>query len=134
MAAATAGFDRTSRRFCRRRRRRQVGVFGGRAAGAGIGFFAALRSLREGDRDQAPVFFVGGRFGDLRQQTFEEGLGGGEAGRLFGGAGGFGAVVAGIGDDVGERRRGFDVFEVGVELVEADVPFAAFGPFGDVGE
>ena len=123
LAAAAGRFDRPGGgRFGarRRRRRRQVRVFGGGAAGAGVGFGARLGRLVEGDRDQAAFVLVGGRGGDLGHDRFEEAFGGGQAGGLFGRAGRFAAVVAGVGDDVGEGRACFSAsFRSGGELVES---------------
>src|SRR5262249_11047708 len=118
----------------RRRRRRQVRVLRRRAAGARVAFGRGRRGLVGGDRDQPPFGLVGGRGGGLRDPRLEGLFAGGQPRGPVGGAGRVAAVVTGVGDDVGEGGGLLGFFEVRRQLVEADVPFRAFGAFGEAGE
>ena len=92
-----------------------------------IGRGAGLAGLGGGDRDQ-PAFFVGRRRLNRRHDPLEELFGGERPGRFAFFARQFAAGMAGVGDDVGERRRPLGGLQVGRELFETDVARRALGP------
>src|SRR5262249_15378086 len=96
------------------------------AAGARVAVGAVLRGLVERDGGQAAVL-VGRRGLDLRNQRLQERVGGRETGGLAVRARGLRAVVAAVGDDVGDRRRGVLRRQVEAELVEPDHVARAVG-------
>ena len=90
------------------------------AARARVGEFPCRLRLVDGDHEQS-VFLVGLRREDLRHHLRQQRARRREAGRRAGGARRRVAVVAAVGDDVGEIRRLLRSRQVGLQSFEADI-------------